>query len=354
MKIGVLGLGKLGLPIALALENVGHQVNGYDPSESVQQILHTGVLPYQEVQAQELLDRSQIGMLDPVTLANWADLVLVAVQTPHDPDFEGITPIEGREPVDFDYSYLVQAVSSVRDAKLIVVVSTVLPGTMEREIKPILGHDRLLYNPSFIAMGTTIPDFYNPEFVLVGTDGAHTRPLKEMYAEVHERPLFITGIKNAELTKVIYNAAIGLKIALANSVMEICDKIGADCDEVTDALSLATDRVNSAKYLRGGMGDGGGCHPRDQIALSWLARDLDLSYDIFGEMVKCREAQTLWLANLAALAADEAGLPLAVLGKTYKPSTNLTVGSPAILLANLLLEEGVSFDHYDPHVEVTS
>jgi UDPglucose 6-dehydrogenase len=126
-------------------------------------------------------------------------------------------------------------------------------------------------------------------------------------------------------------------------MMEICEKTGADVDDLVDALSLASDRVISSAYLRGGMGDGGGCHPRDNIALSFLARELDLSYDLFEALMVARERQTEWLADLVGEG------PLEVLGKAYKPETNLTVGSPALLLAALLEERGVEFAHTDPY-----
>jgi UDPglucose 6-dehydrogenase len=358
VNIGFIGLGKLGLPVALAIEAAGHEVFGYDASEKVMSILATRELPYKEEGAPQLLRHSKIKTMTPPDIAKVCDIVFVAVQTPHQPEFEGTTRLPERR-ADFDYSYLASAISSVLDkteAKTIVVISTVLPGTIER----LCGKtDRILYNPFFIAMGTTIPDFRNPEFVLVGTDGAHPGPLREFYATIHDRPVFVTTIKTAELTKVAYNTFIGLKIAFANTMMELCEKTGADVDDLVDALSLADKRLLSPAYLRGGMGDGGGCHPRDNIALSWLARELELSYDLFEALMDCREKQTEWLAELTSEASWEVApdnayaAPVEILGKAYKPETNLTVGAPATLLSNLLTEMGVEHEHSDPYVEET-
>lgn len=347
MRLAFMGLGKLGLPCALAMETAGHDVKGFDPSPEVERILISKHLPYLEQEAQKLLKVSAIEMKSPQELVEWADLIFVAVQTPHQPQYEGITALT-QDRADFDYSYLSEAVLSVKDAKLVVVISTVLPGTMQRFMD--LGYinpANFLYNPFFIAMGTTIPDFRNPEFVLVGTHHAHPGPLRELYSTIHSKPLFITTVKTAELTKVLYNTYIGLKIAFANTVMEISEKTGADCDEVIDALSLADQRVMSPAYLRGGMGDGGGCHPRDNIALSWLARELDLSYDLFSALMECREAQTNWIAELAL--EEDRGLPLVIRGEAYKPETNLTVGSPALLLGSLLKQHGAAFSQDDPY-----
>jgi UDPglucose 6-dehydrogenase len=349
MRVGMVGLGKLGMPVALAIEAAGHEVVGWDPSHEVAQTIRHKSLPYREEGAQELLDGSAIALTQPAEIAAWADLIFLAVQTPHAPEFEGTTRLTDAR-ADFDYEHLISALQSVDDAKCpVVVISTVLPGTLAS-----LGATHVLYNPFFIAMGTTIPDFRNPEFVLVGTDGAHSGPLREFYATIHDRPVFVTTIKTAELTKVAYNTFIGLKIAFANTMMELCEQTGADVDDLVDALSLADKRVISSAYLRGGMGDGGGCHPRDNIALSWLAREVGLSYDLFGALMECREKQTEWLADrieeeafMASCPGED--VPVEILGKAYKPETNLTVGSPATLLANILTERGVDFEHTDPY-----
>lgn len=342
MRIGFVGLGKLGLPVALAIEAAGHEVRGWDTNPDVHRILESRQLPYREVGAQELLSQTRICVKYPGDISGWADLIFVAVQTPHQPEYEGITRLPETR-ADFDYDHLCQALVSV-DAPgcPVVVISTVLPGTLAS-----LGATHVLYNPFFIAMGTTIPDFRNPEFVLVGTDGAHPGVLRDFYATIHDRPVFVTTIKTAELTKVAYNTYIGLKIAFANTMMEICEKTGADVDELIDALSLADQRLMSPAYMRGGMGDGGGCHPRDNIAMSWLARELDLSYDLFSALMECREKQTEWIAELSLQAKED--LPLVVLGEAYKAESNLTVGSPALLLGSLLRQRGAAFSQEDPY-----
>lgn len=348
MKVAFIGLGKLGLPCALAIENAGHEVCGFDTSPEVQRILVSRELPYQEQHAQELLGVTRITVVPPEEMIEWADLIFIAVQTPHQPEYEGTTLLpETRE--NFDYTYLHDALMSVADAQCpVAVISTVLPGTLAA-----LEYTDVLYNPFFIAMGTTIPDFLNPELVLIGTDGVHPGPLRDLYRSIHNAPHFVTTIKTAELTKVAYNTFIGLKIAFANTMMEICEKTGADVDDLVDALSLATQRIISPAYLRGGMGDGGGCHPRDNIALSWLAREIGLSYDLFEALMVCRERQTAWLADLieSEQSRHSEYQPIELLGKAYKPESNLTVGSPALLLAGILEDRGVQFTHSDPYTD---
>lgn len=357
MNIGFVGLGKLGLPCALAVESKGHNVWGYDISPQVKEILETKKLPYREIWAQEHLDKSNIKFTNLSEVVNNSEIIFVPIQTPHDERYEGTTRIP-EDRVDFDYTYLKAGLKDLSeeiekqgDDKVVIIISTVLPGTIEREIKPLLSDKiKLCYNPFFIAMGTTMRDFLNPEYVLFGVDNeAAAEKAEAFYRTLHDSPFYKTAIKNAELIKVAYNTFIGMKIVYANTMMEICHKIGADVDEVTGAMSLATERLISGKYLSGGMGDGGGCHPRDNIAMSWLAKKLDLSYDFFESLMLGREYQTEWLADL--IEEYRGDLPIMILGKAFKEETNLTVGSPSILLKNILEERGVSVDMYDPHVD---
>lgn len=353
MKIAFIGLGKLGLPVALAIESKGFNVKGWDIDPKVSEILKTKKLPYQEQGAQELLEKTEIELKEPEFLKDWADILFIAVQTPHDNEYEGITPLPISRK-DFDYTFLKQACESVRGAKLVVIISTVLPGTIEREILPILPD--VIYNPFFIAMGTTIQDFLNPEFVLLG--GTRNEILDNFYwscaLQKHGEKFSLKltrywcSIREAEIIKVSYNTFITAKICIANTIMELCHKLGASSDVVTDALGLATERLISTKYLRGGMGDGGGCHPRDNIALSWLAKELNLSYDLYEKFMNCRDRQTQWLANLIEQKAREKNLPVVILGKAFKANTNLTTGSPAMLLTHYL---NIGFTHYDPFID---
>ena len=358
MNVGFIGLGKLGLPCALAVESKGHSVIGYDISETVQETVKSKKLPYKEIWAQDHLDNSNIEIKSVEDVVSHSEIIFVPIQTPHDEKYEGITRIPD-DRVDFNYEWLKAGIKTLSDEiekqgedKVVIIISTVLPGTIEREIKPLLGsHTKLCYNPFFIAMGTTMRDFLNPEYVLFGVDddGAAEKA-QSLYSTLHDRPFYKTTIKNAELIKVAYNTFIGMKIVYANTMMEICHKIGADVDAVTNAMSLATERLISGKYLSGGMGDGGGCHPRDNIAMSWLAKNLDLSYDFFEDLMLAREKQTDWLADLI----EENQMydsPIYILGKSFKPETNIQTGSPSILLKNILDERGVDCEMYDPYVD---
>ena len=363
MRIGFIGLGKLGLPCALAAEQKGHEVFGVDPSPLTRQVIETRKLAYIEAGAQEALEQSKVRLVSMPTLVRDAELIFVAVQTPHSPQHEGITPVPVTDKADFDYTYLCNAIQDLcrelvaQDVERdVVVISTVLPGTVAKYIRPIIasygltGRLRLAYNPFFIAMGTAMADFLDPEFVLLGIDNHSTACLvRDFYATIHARQVRSMTVENAELTKVLYNTFIGTKIVIANTIMELCHKTpNTNCDVIADALTCATTRLISGKYLRGGMGDGGGCHPRDNIALSWLADKLQLSHDLFYDIMICRDDQTKWLATLICdLHGD---LPVVLLGEAFKPGTNIVVGSPAKLLAYYLETIPLGYEQYDPYV----
>ena len=178
MKVGFVGLGKLGMPVALALDHKGHDVMGYDIDPSRMQkdtFPHREIGPNGEPSIEPLLRESEIrfGSLDDVV--EHAEIVFVAVQTPHEPEYEGVTRLPD-ERVDFDYAWLKGAVGVARggdrrlgEDRIVIVISTVLPGTVRREILPLINeHVKLCYNPFFIAMGTTDPGLPDPEFVLFG------------------------------------------------------------------------------------------------------------------------------------------------------------------------------------------
>lgn len=351
MKVGFVGLGKLGLPVAMSVEDRGHEVLGYDPSPKVAEILRTRHLPYKEEGAQQMLDKTNIRLVDVAELVRWADLIFVAVQTPHQPLYEGVTNIP-EERVDFCYDHLQRALYSIdveaynqQREITVAVISTVLPGTMQRfwSRAPYAAYVKRVYNPFFIAMGTCIQDFLYPEFVLLGhDDDTAFESMKEFYTNtlLVDNPTFMgMSIASAELTKVAYNTFIGVKLAFVNTLQEVCHKIpGADVDQVTDALKQAHRRLISTSYLTAGMGDGGGCHPRDNIALSWLSRKLGMRYDFFEAVMQSREQHSRFLADTVAEQANLHGMRVVVLGKAFKPETNLTVGSPATLLVNHLHE----------------
>jgi len=346
-KVGWIGLGKLGGPCAAALAHHGsHKVWGYDVRGTDAADYDFAGLP--PVELTETIDD---------VVRNTGGVIYVAVQTPHSSTYGGEVPVPA-EPREFEYAYLVNAVRAVVQAAdrqrkdvTLVVVSTVLPGTFDRLLRPLVGPSEYVmavYHPFFIAMGTVVQDFIRPEMTLFGADDpTDVDDVRELYRPIHEAPAPIMSVASAELTKVAYNTFISMKIVYANLLAEMCDATGADVDEVTDALAQATDRIISSRYLRAGMGDGGACHPRDNVALSALAQRHGLSSDLMGFLNGARDRQAYRFADLIEHWHRLTGLPVVLLGRSYKPNVNLTDGSPALLLAHALVDLNIAFSHYD-------
>ena len=275
MKIGFLGLGKLGLPCAVATDAKGHEVLGYDVNPMITSSKHPKNLLYTQ-EADEtgkgtimpLLEQSNLKIVDTIQeVVEHSEIIFVAIQTPHKECFEGHIPIpEQRE--DFNYEWLINCIKELSDVldkmnvkKIVTIISTVLPGTLRKYIFPILSKNiSLCYNPYFIAMGSVVYDFYNPEFILLGhIDDDAEKKVKEFYKTITNAEVFSTTLENAEMIKVSYNTFITTKIVLANNVMEMCHNLpNTDVDVVMSALKKGNRRLTSSAYLNGGMGDGGG------------------------------------------------------------------------------------------------
>lgn len=367
IRCGFCGLGKLGLPVALALNSHGFDVCGTDINPDIESYLINRKIPYKEELADDLLKTHTIHWFNTIDeVIRNSDVVFMPVQTPHDKRYEGTTRLPP-ERKDFDYSYLIRAVQDFTNAlsvssdpspKTLVIISTVLPGTIRREIIPIIEKDErivLIYNPFFIAMGTTIHDFLNPEFVLLGVDHEYyPHDLMTIYGKIYKtysKGFYrVMSIESAETVKVSYNCYITSKICATNTIMEICYAIpNANIDDVTNALKKATDRIVSPKYMSGGFEDSCACHPRDAIAMSWLSKKLGLKYDWFENMMLSRESRVEKWADLVIELKEKYNKEkIIILGYSCKANINLTAGSSALFLAEILKEKGEVPELYDP------
>lgn len=362
MNIGFVGLGKLGLPVSVAIAEKGHVVRGYDASAETLARYQTGVTGLYEPGLDERMAavraKRQLRFCSLAEVVAGSEIIFVAVQTPHPPELDGSVRFNHAR-LDFDYSYLVRSCEEIarellhcHEHKTVVIVSTVLPGTTKQRVYQAMSaicddeNWTLLYNPSFIAMGTVLKDYVNPEFSLIGVNRGSADPLVSFYRSIHKSPCLVMSWEEAELTKVTYNTFIGLKIVYANTVMQMCHEVGADCDVVLGALKQAKDRLISPKYLAGGMGDGGACHCRDNIAMANLSERCGLNYNLFDALMTIREDQTEWLVDQMC----QYDMPKLILGKVFKAHTNLVVGSPAILAGNILREMGFEATYWDPEV----
>ena len=343
-KIGFIGLGKLGMPCAEAMADKGFNVTGYDivPKNSDK-------ITIKETIKELVEDR---------------DIVFVATPTPHEEGYDGGEPTSHLPVKDFNYDSVKQVLSKcnqhMRTEQTLVLISTVLPGTTRRELDPLVTNPKLVYNPYLIAMGTVADDMRNPEMIMIGTKNGlagtnctiRSRLLESFYGMVCDQfPRMEFGTwEEVESMKIFYNTFISNKIALVNMIQDVAHKLGnMDVDTVTQALAKSTKRIVSPAYMKAGMGDGGACHPRDNIALRWLAKELDLGYDMFESIMTARERQ----AETMARAILTHGNNIWFSSDSYKPGTDLVDGSYSLLVQYYVKKHGGQLVHgIDNPVEV--
>ena len=334
-NVGFIGLGQLGLPCAEVMASK-YKVTGYD------------IYPRygDAVKISETLGEAVVGQ----------DVIFVAVQTPHDPIYDGSQPITHHSNKDFDYTLVKEVLTQINQYvtkdQLVVLISTVLPGTTRRELRECISNARFIYNPYLIAMGSVSWDMVNPEMVIIGTEDGSWSGDAKLLADFYEplmenNPRFEIGTwDEAESIKIFYSTFISTKIGLVNMIQDVAMKNGnINVDVVTNALAESTMRIMGPKYMTAGMGDAGPCHPRDNIALRWLAEHLDLGYDIFNTVMHAREQQAKNLAIYLTELSKMHNLPIVIHGKAYKPDVAFCEGSYSLLVGSYI--DGINYSYSD-------
>jgi UDPglucose 6-dehydrogenase len=337
-KIGFIGIGKLGLDCAEVFAEK-HEVRGYD------------IYP-------RVSNSVKVCSIDEVV--NESEWIFIAVPTPHAEGYDGSVPSSHMTPRDFGHDAVIDAINNVnryaKDSKKVVLISTVLPGTTRNKFVPLLDKKhQFVYNPYLIAMGSVKWDMVNPEMIMLGTeDGSLTGiagELHDLYETIMQNnPRYEVGTwDECEAIKIFYNTFISAKVGLVNMIQDFAMKIGnINVDVVTNALARSTMRIMGPKYMTAGMGDAGACHPRDNIALRWLAEEYNIGYDLFDTVMHAREVQA---KNLALFLVDQAqrhSLPIVIHGKAYKPDVEYCIGSYSTLVGFYIREAGLPVVYVDP------
>jgi UDPglucose 6-dehydrogenase len=355
MKVAVVGLGKLGAPLAAVLASKGNEVLGVDVNPEAVRLVNEGRAPVAEPGLQELVTASQDRLSATTDFLAAADREIIIFLVPTPSDERGA----------FTNAYILEALEALgpglrgRDEYQVVVIgSTVMPGSCDSEIRSALERVSgrqvgdslgLCYNPEFIALGNVIQDMLTPDMVLIGESDSRAGAVQErLYAGVCENdpPFRHMALVNAELTKIAVNTYVTMKISYANALADICERLpGADVDSVTDALGLDT-RIGS-KYLRGALAYGGPCFPRDNKAFAVLARDIGADPLLAEATDAINVAQSERLARIVQ-SRLRGGNAVGILGLSYKPDTGVVEESPGVALAALLVREGYDVNVYDP------
>jgi UDPglucose 6-dehydrogenase len=356
MRVAVVGLGKLGAPLAAVLASKGNDVLGIDVDPGAVRRLREGVAPVQEPGLQDLISANVERLTATTELQDAAsqDVTILLVPTPSD------------ERGAFTNAFLLDAIERIgralagrEDYHVVVVASTVMPGSCEGELRLALEQASgrqvgdslgMCYSPEFIALGNVIRDMLEPDMVLIGESDARAGDtLEALYTKVCENdpPFRRMSLVNAELTKVAVNTYVTMKISYANTLADLCERLpGADVESVTGALGL--DSRIGGKYLRGAIAYGGPCFPRDNKAFAVIARDLGTEAPLAEATDAINDAQSQRLAGIVLAHLGEHDT-VGVLGLSYKPDTGVVEESPGIALAELLAENGVrEINVFDP------
>ena len=356
MKISVIGLGKLGAPLAAVLASKGFRVVGTDVNASVVDAINAGRTPIDVPRVQELIDENRDRLhatTDVAKAVAESDVTFVIVPTPSD--------TAGR----FSNTFVLNAMTTIGAGlrrktgyHVVVVTSTVMPGSTGGEIRaaleahsgravgPSLG---LCYNPEFIALGSVVRDMLTPDMILIGeSDAKAGDTLERIYDKSCDNKPLVRRMNfvNAELTKISVNTYVTTKISYANMLADICDRIpGADVEVVTQAIGC--DSRIGVKYLRGAIGYGGPCFPRDNVAFAALARSIGAR----AELAEATDTLNRYQIErvLGAIQARHPGTgAIGVLGLAYKPDTSVVEQSQGLELVERLLEDGQDVVAFDP------
>lgn len=356
MEISVIGLGKLGLCTAAYFASKGHKVIGVEKNEYLVSELRQKRCPIKETGLVELLAQARDNFEVTTSLTDavlHSDVTLIIVPTPSKPDGKF-----SNEYVEAVLRGIGPALAPKDNFHVVDVVSTVMPGSCEKFFKPLLeelsgkiyGKDfGLVYNPEFIAIGSIIRDFSRPDMVLIGaSDEKSAGIVKELYlSSCENQPHIATmSLLNAEITKLSLNCFVTTKISFANELASICERTpGADVDAVTEAIG--SDSRIGGKYLKGGLGFGGPCFPRDNLAFQAFAKDVGAEIRLGPQVVAINKSVVDRLFDIIREKIKPAS-KVALLGLSYKPGTHIIEQSQSVMLAEKLAKSGYRVSVHDP------
>jgi len=359
-SISVVGLGKLGAPLAACFAARGFRITAVDVDKRKVDAIKRGEAPVHEPGLAELMQESEgrLSATENVEAAvRESEATFVVVSTPSEPNG------------GFSLRYVLPCAETIGKTlrtktgfHLVVLTSTVMPGSTGGEVRQALErasgktcgqHFGLCYSPEFIALGSVIRDFYFPDFLLIGeSDERSGEMLAEVYRRTCKNTPFVARMNfiNAEITKLAVNTYITTKISYANMIARLCEKLPeADANVVTNALGLDT-RIGP-RYLRGAVSYGGPCFPRDNRALAALAARVGAPSGLAEATDAFNREQIKLLAEMVK-SRLRAGGSVGILGITYKPDTDVVEEAFGLLLAQELSAAGVRLTVFDPAADV--
>lgn len=354
--ISVIGMGKLGTPFALAFTSSGFEVSCLDVNKSIMSDLQRGKCSLYEKDVKELLKKNKKHLHFPPSyddMVAQSDATFIIVPTPSEKN--------GSFSLEYIFQVLkelCQAIAKKKKKHTIVITSTISPQSMEKiahelekTTKKKIGKELgLCYSPEFIALGNVIQNLTNPDVILIGeSDKASGDLLEEIRMSIcKNKPRIIrTNWVNAEISKIALNTYVTMKISFANMIARVCEQVpGADAEIVNGAVG--SDSRVGMKYLKGGLGFGGPCFPRDNAALAEFITSFNQSAEIPESVQSFNRKQVDYLFNHIKKYISNKNKMIGILGLSYKPGTDVIEESQGTLLAQKLISKGYKVQAYDP------
>ena len=354
MQIAMVGTGYVGLVSGACFSEFGVDVVCVDKDESKIEALTRGEIPIYEPGLDVLVDKSvAAGRLsftsDLAGAVRASDAVFIAVGTPSR---------RGDGHADLSYVYAAaEEIAAAMDGYTVVVTKSTVPVGTGHEVHRIIRKARpdadfdVASNPEFLREGSAINDFMRPDRVVIGTESDRAvQVLRELYRPLFllETPIIFTSLETAELTKYAANTFLATKITFINEIANLCEKVGANVQDVARGIGL--DGRIGGKFLHAGPGYGGSCFPKDTLALVQTARDAGSPIQIVETVVAVNEARKSGMVEKIEAACDGSvkGKTIAVLGLTFKPNTDDMRDSPSLEIVPGLLRKGASVRAFDP------
>jgi UDPglucose 6-dehydrogenase len=352
MNITVVGLGYVGAVAVGALSKTGHNVLGVDVDQGKVSSFQQGVCPFYEPELSELIadglaaGRLQFQRLDEVK-KSLGEIILVAVGTP--------TQAYGGT----DLSQVYSAIRWIKERNpgraVVVMKSTVPPGTGLRLIAEELADSQLQYvfNPEFLREGQAVHDWFHPDRIVIGGEDEDATALAKRMYEGIDAPVLITDVTSAEMIKYAANAFLPTKISFINEIASLCDRVGANVDDVVQGIGL--DPRIGPSFLQAGLGYGGSCFPKDTRALEFLSAVKGYNCELLRAVINVNNRQRLLpIQALQESFTSLKGVKVALLGLAFKPNTDDVREAPALDIARLLVELGAKVQAYDPKAMETA
>ncbi|RWX75756.1 UDP-glucose/GDP-mannose dehydrogenase family protein [Neorhizobium lilium] len=354
MRIVMVGSGYVGLVSGACFADFGHEVVCVDKAVEKIEALRQGVIPIFEPGLDQLVENNvKAGRLSFSTeLAgpvSEADVVFIAVGTP---SRRG----DGHADLGYVHAAAEEIARAVSGFTVVVTKSTVPVGTGD-EVERIIRETNpeadvaVVSNPEFLREGAAIEDFKRPDRIVVGLSDERARPvMTEVYRPLYlnQSPLLFTSRRTSELIKYAANAFLAMKITFINEVADLCEKVGADIQDVSRGIGL-DGRIGS-KFLHAGPGYGGSCFPKDTLALAKTAQDYDSPVRLIETTIAINDSRKRAMGRkvIAAVGGEVRGKKVAVFGLTFKPNTDDMRDSPAIAIVQALKDAGAIVSGYDP------